>query len=312
MHAFEARGLRKKYPGRTQPANHDVGFDVVAGETFCLLGENGSGKSTLVRQLAGLTRPDAGTVTLFGRDVFADHAETAMQIGYQPQSGFALGHLTVAEALFSTGRLRGLRRAAAKASRDELISRCDLEGNAGTLAQRLSGGQLRMTQLALAMAGRPPVLILDEPTNDLDPHHRRLVWQLCVESKLDHGTTIVVVTHDAGEVERAVDRVAILSAGRLAALGRPTDLRARLDAGLRLTVPRTGGPPIAAAGLPAWHESEPGHWTIWLRPEHASGVLDRLDPRDLANVRLEPLGLEDMFLRYAARPAEEEKEVEAA
>jgi ABC-type multidrug transport system ATPase subunit len=265
---------------------------------FSLLGDNGSGKSTLVRQLVGLVRPDAGTVEVFGRDILSGRVDIGMHVGYLPQSTFALGHLTVAEAIYYTAHLRGMRRREALAHRDELLRWCTLDEFAGTLTRRLSGGYRRLTQLALAMAGRPPALVLDEPTNDLDPEHRKLVWQICNRLMHQRGTTIVLVTHDVAEVERIVDRVGLLHEGQLIAIGRPADLRRRLDQSLRLEITRLDGMPAPLTGLPPWR-SELGRWVVWLRPEQVESAITQLAPTDLADIHLQALNLEDLALRFA-------------
>jgi RND superfamily putative drug exporter len=291
---YDVRGLTKSYPGQADPANRTVDLEVRSGETFCILGANGCGKSTLVRQMAALTRPDAGTITFFGQDI-AD-ADVPMNVGYMSQSSVALGHLTVPEAIYFTGRLRGLSRRAAAAHRDELIMQCDLERCTTSTSRNLSGGQRRLLHLALTMVGRPPVLILDEPTNDLDTQHRRLVWKICGDLSREYGTTIIVITHDAAEVERAADRVGVMHRGEFVAVGTPAELRRGLGEAMRLRISRPAGQtPRRLGGFHQWREEEPGRWVLLLQPPQLVEAVAQIDPADLHDLRIEAMSLEELY-----------------
>ncbi|MEU4540797.1 ABC transporter ATP-binding protein [Streptosporangium sp. NPDC023825] len=148
-------------------------LQIFEGEIFGLLGDNGAGKITLIRQMINLLRPDSGTIELFGHDITEDPLYVSTLVGYMPQSGSALNRLTIGEAIYFAAHLRGLRRRAAARERDHLLELLCLTPIRNTSSSRLSGGRRRLLQLAVAMAGRPPVLILDEPTNDLDPVNRK-------------------------------------------------------------------------------------------------------------------------------------------
>src|SRR5215213_6386519 len=158
MIVYDIRDLMKYYPNQAQPANQHITLQIQQGEIFGILGDNGAGKSTLVRQMVNLVRSSSGSITLFGRDI-VQHAHTVpLTVGYMPQDGRALNNLTVAEALYFTAHLRGVRRADAHKERDALLKLWQIESLRRTYTPELSGGQKRLLQLAVAMAGSPPVL----------------------------------------------------------------------------------------------------------------------------------------------------------
>jgi ABC-2 type transport system ATP-binding protein len=297
--AYEIRGLTKRYPRQPQPANEAIDLTIGEGEVFGLLGDNGAGKSTLVRQMVGLLKPDAGSVRLLGRAVPDHPAFVSLQVGYMPQSAFALNHLKVGEAIYFSAHLRGAARRAAREHRDQLIDQLGLGPVAGRVSRQLSGGQRRLLQLAVAMAGRPPLLLLDEPTNDLDPQRRRLVWQVLREVNRQQGSTVIFVTHDAIEAEKAIQRVGIMRRGRLVAVGRPADLKREVDHKLRLELVY---PPAVVPKLPGdlpWRQVDTGRWLAYLEVREVNQVLTDVDLDALEDVRLHSATLEDLYLHYA-------------
>jgi ABC-2 type transport system ATP-binding protein len=216
-----------------------------------------------------------------------------------PQDGLALNNLTVGEALYFTAHLRGLPRPAARTERDALLDRWQLGPQRDQPIPRLSGGQRRLLQIAIAMAGSPPVLILDEPTANLDPQRRKRVWEVLREQNQAHGTTIIFITHDAVEAEKVIDRVAILRAGELVALGRPLDLKRQVDHQLRLELffPPDDPPPLPPDLLR--RELAPGRWLVYLDRPQAAAILQTLDLARLDDFRLYSATLEDLYLYYA-------------
>ena len=298
--AFEVIGVTKTYGRDGRVANDDLTLTIAQGEIFGILGDNGAGKTTLVRQLAGLIAPTSGEIRFLGVPVGeAEHLLTT-RVGYMPQSAFALNNLTVREAIYFTARFRGLSRREARAEAARLSAEWGIEHLAGRVAVRLSGGQRRLLQLAVAMAARPPVLILDEPTNDLDPVNRRRVWSLLTAAN-QAGATVIFVTHDAVEAEKVVHRVAIMRDGRIVALGRPADLKREIGGRFRLELIGTPGrPPALPAGIPC-SEPEPGRWLAVLDKADVGRVLTSLDMHEFADVRLNSSTLEDLYLHYASK-----------
>jgi ABC-2 type transport system ATP-binding protein len=231
---YDVQDLVKFYQGQSEPANRGITLQIQQGEIFGLLGDNGAGKTTLVRQMVNLLRSTSGSITLFGEPIAADPQFVPANVGYMPQETHSLNTLTVGEALYFTAHLRGMSRTEARQERDRLLDLWQIEELRNQDNSRLSGGQRRLLRLAVAMAGSLPVLILDEPTNDLDPLRRRLVWDVLRQINRERGTTIIFITHDAIEAEKVIERVGIMRDGGLVALGRPSDLKRAIDRKLRL------------------------------------------------------------------------------
>ena len=298
MNIYQIRNLTKQYAHAKQFANRDINLDIEQGEIFGLLGANGAGKSTLVKQMVNLLTPTSGEV------VFAEgrvnSAEMPLYIGYMPQKAQALNRLTVSEALYYCAHLRGLSSAEAQRERDRLIELWQLEPFRNQDSDSLSGGQKRLLRLAVSMAGNPPVLILDEPTNDLDPRRRKLVWDILRDLNQANGTTIIFITHDAIEAEKIIERVGIMSGGELIALGRPGELKKQIANELHLDLyfdPQL--PPTLPADIRPIARAA-GHWHVLLPPERAATLLTQLDLEQLDDFRLSSPTLEDLYLHYVS------------
>ncbi|MFI8524822.1 ABC transporter ATP-binding protein [Promicromonospora sukumoe] len=220
--AVEAEGLVKRY--RDKVAVDGLSLRVDVGEVLGVLGTNGAGKTTTVEMIAGLRRPDRGSVRLLGLDPRRDRARVRQVLGVQLQQAYLHGALTVAELL-------GLYRSFYPDPRPagELLELVGLEEQRRVRFEKLSGGQQQRVSIALALVGRPRVVILDELTTGLDPRARRRMWAT-VEHLRDEGVTVVLVSHAMEEVERLCDRVALLDAGRLVDVGTPAALTARAGA----------------------------------------------------------------------------------
>jgi len=298
---YDVRGLVKVYPGQTRPANQAITLQVYQGEIFGMLGENGAGKSTLVRQMVNLLRPTFGSIELFGQPVGQDPLYVPLHVGYMPQEPHALNNLSVGEALFFTAHLREMSRAEAGRERDALLHVWQMQELRHRYSPRLSGGQRRLLRLAVAMVGSPPVLILDEPTNDLDPQRRRLVWDVLRRLNHERGTTIIFITHDAIEAEKIIQRVGIMHDGRLVAVGQPGELKQHVDQKLRLELFFS---PEAPPGLPPGTNCrplEPGRWLVFLERDQVMAVLNGLNLERIEDFRLQSATLEDLYLHYAAQ-----------
>ena len=303
MIAYEVQDLVKLYPGQKQPANDHISLQILPGEVFGLLGDNGAGKTTLVRQMVNLLRSTSGSIQLYGEPVGRDPLRTPALVGYMPQASLALNNLTVGEALYYTAHLRGLNRREAEAERDRLLELWQIGDLRDQLSNRLSGGEGRLLRLAASIAGSPPVLVLDEPTNDLDPQRRRLVWNVLCQTNQEQGSTIIFITHDAIEAEKVVQRVAIMRRGKLAAVGRPSDLKRLVDRKLRLELffPPDAPPPLPPGLAP--RQLQPGRWLVLLEREEALRILADLSLDGLEDWRLYSATLEDLYLHYATQDA---------
>jgi ABC-type multidrug transport system ATPase subunit len=250
--------------------------------------------------MVGLASPSSGRVLLYGRDIARQRDAVPLLVGYMPQDGRALNNLTVGEALYFTAHLRGLGRADARAERDRLLALWQISPLRDSYTPRLSGGQKRLLQLAVAMAARPPVLILDEPTNDLDPKRRALVWGVLREASRAEGTTIIFITHDAIEAEKIIQRVGIMHEGRLIAVGSPADLKRQLAHPLRLELAFDPAEPPALPPGVELRELEPGRWLVLGDRTAIGAALPLLDLARLHDLRLTTATLEDLYMHYAA------------
>jgi ABC-2 type transport system ATP-binding protein len=236
--AYEVRNLRKVYQSPHVVANDGITLVAELGDAVGLLGPNGAGKSTLVRQLVGLLTPTSGEIMLFGEAVkpgIAADRRVGRTVAYLPQGAMSLGELRVGEAVLWTGMLRGLGKATAQTETEELVETLQLAEIVDHQIRKLSSGQKRLVQIGMSLIGRLPVLILDEPTADIDPGLRRRVWEL-ISTRASMGAAVILVTHDVAEAEHVLNRVAIIDKGRIVAMGTPGQLKADLAHRTRIEV----------------------------------------------------------------------------
>jgi ABC-2 type transport system ATP-binding protein len=311
--AYEVSNLRKVYRSPAVVANEDVSFVVHPGEAFGLLGRNGAGKTTLVKQLVGLISPSSGGIRLFGEDL---HGSSSKRIGrlvaYQPQGLPTLGDLLVREAVSWTGMLRGLGTRRARSEADELIERLQLSSAADRQLRKLSGGQRRLVQIAMTLVGRLPVIILDEPTADIDPGLRKQIWQM-LAARAREGAAMVLVTHDVAEAEQVLDRVAIMDGGSIVASGTPGELKAGLADRTRIEVVMAKDGPVSASVVAGDLEGavvRGRHVSAWVSRDEAIQRLEKLmssvEMEALEDVRLVTPTLEDVFLESGNLASQEE------
>ncbi|MFE6052253.1 ABC transporter ATP-binding protein [Kitasatospora sp. NPDC056446] len=289
-------------------ANDGISLTVRQGEVFGLLGPNGAGKSTLVRQLTGLLRPDAGSVELLGHDIVRHPERAARLLGYLGQESTALDELTVALAAETTGRLRGLGRARARAATADVLDELGLTAIAQRPLAKLSGGQRRLACFAAALVGERPLLVLDEPTTGMDPVARRAVWSAVDRRRADHGTTVLLVTHNVIEAETVLDRVAVVDDGRLIACDTPGGLKALVDGDVRLDLVWRDEAPLgvpAVAALRERAECTGRRWTVRTTPEQARELVAAVTTGPafaaLDDFTLATPSLEDAYLKLGGR-----------
>ncbi len=214
--AIEVSALRKRYGD--YEAVRGIDFTVMRGEVFGLLGPNGAGKTTTVEILEGYRRRSGGEVRVLGHDPARRAIELRRRIGIVLQSGGIYSHITPREALAHWARMYPHPRDVG-----EVLALAGLEDRADVRARRLSGGQLRRLDFALALIGDPELMFLDEPTTGFDPEARRAAWET-VRSLRALGKTIVLTTHYLDEAQALADRVAIIKDGRILAIGPPREL----------------------------------------------------------------------------------------
>ncbi|WEN14434.1 ABC transporter ATP-binding protein [Rhodanobacter sp. AS-Z3] len=198
---------------------------VEPGQVLGLLGPNGAGKSTAMRMIAGFLVPTSGTARVCGHDVSREPLKVKRALGYLPEGAPSYGEMTVREFLQFIGRVRGLKPEAAHRRFDAVVQQLQLEDVLGVGIDTLSKGLRRRVGLAQAILHDPPVLMLDEPTDGLDPNQKHAVRQLI--DTLARDRTILISTHLLEEVHALCNRVVIIASGRLLADATPAELEAR-------------------------------------------------------------------------------------
>jgi ABC-2 type transport system ATP-binding protein len=298
--AISVRGLRKAY-GKLE-AVRGIDLEVPAGQVVAFLGPNGAGKTTTVEILEGYRSRDAGEVRVLGRDPARPTRGWYERIGIVLQANQLQPELTVRETVQMHAGYYPAPRPV-----DETIDLVGLTGQARQRAGKLSGGQQRRLDVALALVGDPELLFLDEPTTGFDPGARHTAWAL-IASLRDLGKTVFLTTHYMDEAQELADRVAIIVAGRIVAEGPPD--RIGPDAGQAHTRILFRRPAGDLAGLPA--ELAARARVDGRRVELPSGnpVADlhaltgwALERRvELAELEVRPESLEDVYLQLTATP----------
>lgn len=214
------KDLVKRFVGRTAVDN--VSFEIGRGEIVGFLGQNGAGKTTTIRILTGYLPPTSGFASIAGFDVFRDSLEARRKIGYMPENVPLYTDMRVKEYLQFRGMLKGLRGRDLRRNMDEVMDLCGLAEMRKKIIGSLSKGFRQRVGLADALVHHPELLILDEPTNGLDPNQIRRVRELIKQLGLKH--TIFISTHILSEVEMTCDRVIILDRGKIKACDTPQNL----------------------------------------------------------------------------------------
>jgi ABC-2 type transport system ATP-binding protein len=283
LSAIEVRGLRKSY-GAVE-ALHGIDFSHEEGEVLALLGPNGAGKTTTVEILEGYRSRSAGEVRVLGEDPERAGPAFRARIGIVLQSSAVYPTLTVSEML---ELFAGYYPRAAKP--DEVLHLVGLEEKRGARVRTLSGGQLRRLDLGLALVGDPELVFLDEPTTGFDPAARRQAWDT-IRGLRELGKTVLLTTHYMEEAQALADRVAILRAGRIVAIGPPADLLGGA-ADVEIRYRRNGE-------------------VVVLRTQEPTRVLNELtrdalaEGRELEGLQVSRRTLEDVYLELTAEEADE-------
>ena len=289
---IEVRGLRKSY-GIVE-ALKGIDLTVRKGEVFCLLGPNGAGKTTAVEILEGHRDYDAGDVRVLGYDPQRHDRELRSRVGIVLQNAGVERFLTVEEVI---ELFRGYYPHPRPL--DEILRIVGLEEKCQSLVRRLSGGQVRRLDMALALAGDPDLLFLDEPTSGFDPSARRGAWEV-IGGLRDLGKTILLTTHYMDEAEHLSDRLAIIVDGRIISEGTVASLRAQHAATLISFRAPAAGLPEAVFGAAhlqngrATIETDEPTRTLHQMTHWASeaGI-------ELEELRVMPVSLEDIYLGLA-------------
>jgi len=223
MKLLEIEHITKSYRGGVL-ANGDISLSVETGEVYGLLGPNGAGKTTLVNQVIGLLAPTSGVIRLAGVDIVARPGYARQACSFQPQTQVPIDGMSPYQAIELAGRLRGGEARQVRHKAQELIEAFELGEWRDKRSESLSGGVRRLVAFCMAAVVPGQVTILDEPTNDVDPLRRRLLWGQ-VRQLADRGSAVLLVTHNVLEAERSVDRLAIIDHGRVVGSGTPGSLK---------------------------------------------------------------------------------------
>ena len=304
---LEVKGVSKVFSGRGKSrivANDDLTFSLKEGEIFGLLGHNGAGKTTLVNQIIGLITPTGGEINLLGESVLKSPARARSICSLQSQSQLPLGFLTPTQAVTIMGKMRAGQRFNVKRRMERLFEKLDIGRWANTEGQRLSGGVRRLTAFCMAVIVPGNLVILDEPTNDVDPVRRRYLWQIIREITSD-GTSVILVTHNVLEAEKAVDRVAILHQGKFLAKGTPSAVKNSVSNKMRLEVSLTND--LSQIEIPTWAVSSQRKGTRLFFSLPPSAVLAAFDwargqaeQGRIIDYSLSPTTIEDVYVEFTS------------
>jgi daunorubicin resistance ABC transporter ATP-binding subunit len=309
--AIEAHGLGKRFGDVT--ALDGLDLQVAAGTVFGLLGPNGAGKTTLVRILATLLAPTGGRAAVLGHDVVGEPLAVRRRIGLAGQFAAVDEELTGRENLEMVGRLYRMTAGDSRRRAAELLERFTLTEAADRRVAGYSGGMRRRLDLAAGLTGRPPVVLLDEPTTGLDPRSRQELWSI-VDELRGEGTTVLLTTQYLEEADRLARRIAVVDRGRVAAEGTAAELKAAIGGNvLSVRLAQPSAVPAAAAALAdltsesARVDAADGEIRLNISDSSAAAeAVRRLDAGELpiAAVELQQPTLDDVFLTLTGRPAE--------
>lgn len=298
--AIVFQGVVKNYTGRAALA----GIDLVVPEGGCfgLLGPNGAGKTTLVRIATTLSLPDKGIVKVFGHDIAKEGGQVRKDIGLVFQETCLDRHLSVREHLELHARLYRLPRRTPRI--EESLRVAGLADFAGSEVRELSGGMARRLEIARGLMHQPRILFLDEPTVGLDVSARRAVWEQIRELMLGN-TTVVLTTHDMEEADFLCDRLAVIDAGVIVAVGTPDDLKRSLGGDvITLRLDNLDGAEATIRSIQNVREvtrfagSEELRIVVYEGSRCLSDLLEIVRPYGVLDVRLERPTLETVFLNY--------------
>jgi ABC-2 type transport system ATP-binding protein len=293
-------GLRKLYRsslGRPPiKALDGISFDIEAGQVFGLLGPNGAGKTTTVKILLGLTRATEGAATIHSKPV--SDPESRRRVGYLPEGHKIPGYLTARQTLSIFGRMSGMKKSAIDRRTGELLERVRISQWIDVRVKKFSKGMTQRLGLACALIHSPDVLLLDEPTDGVDPVGRREIRDLLHE-EARNGTTVLINSHLLSEIELTCDQVAVLRNGRVAAAGTIDELT-RKSAKYKMMASPVDDELIASfvesgAGV----DRVNGHLELSVSdPAHLNALIDKLRARGGILTELSPLRstLEDVFV----------------
>lgn len=297
MSAIQIRHVKKRF-GSLQ-ALGDVSLNIEEGEFFGLLGPNGAGKTTLISIIAGLSRADAGAVSIQGHDVVTDYRQARRLLGVVPQELVFDPFFTVRETLRMQSGYFGLHNNDAWI--DEVMHNLDLTGKADSNMRSLSGGMKRRVLVAQALVHKPPVIMLDEPTAGVDVELRQTLWKFI--SRLNReGHTVILTTHYLEEAQALCNRIAMLKLGKVVALDSTAALIKRISGSQLVVKLAEGTLPSSLHALLSHPDEVSAEKKYALRvtdPSEVESILARLREANLQieDMQLHQADLEDVFIQ---------------
>ncbi len=301
-----ARGLTRRYGKRV--AVDGLSFELARGEILGFLGPNGAGKTTTFEMLSGLRAPDSGEVRFHGELVSPTSSKLRSRLGVTFQKPSVDDKLTARENLHLGAALYGVPAREARARAERLLAAAGLEGRGDEAVNKLSGGMRRRLELARVLIHEPEILVLDEPTEGLDPAFFRSFWRQIHALRDERGLSVMLTTHDPLEADQC-DRLVILDGGRVVASGTPAELKARVGGDL-VTVDGDDLDEIAAVLRAAGLEGRSDGEHVLLEHPRGHEIIPRVVesfPRGrLRSVGLRPPNLGDVFVAVTGHGLETE------
>ncbi len=308
--AIEIENLTKIYHGGIRAVD-DVTFSVKTGEIFGLLGPNGAGKTTMIKMIVTLARPTIGNLRVFGIDSSKSPEDVRNMLGYVPQSISVDTDLTGYENLLIFSKLSYVDKKQRNERIKDALEYMGLTDRAKDLVKHYSGGMMRRLEIAQALVNRPRILLLDEPSIGLDPASKMHVWESIKQLKEKFGTTVLITTHDMSEADELCDRIAIMSDGKIAALGSPIELKKSVGGdvvtvNLTLAYPSITFPKEIGTIM---HSNEKSIQILAENGETAIPLVSNFF-RDqkiaIDSISINKPNLDDVFMKYAKRRLHEE------
>jgi ABC-2 type transport system ATP-binding protein len=317
-HGIEAEGLVRTFKGDIRAVD-GIDLRVEPGEIYGFLGPNGAGKSTTVHMLTTLLPPTSGSAHVAGFDIVKEGPKVRSAIGAALQEAALDNLLTGREHINLQCALHGIPRAERRVRSQELLERVGLTLAADRKVGGYSGGMKRRLDLALALAHRPSILFLDEPTTGLDPQSRAALWTEVARLARDDGVTVFLTTQYLEEADALADRVGIIDHGHIVAEGTPAALKAQIGRPTVEAIPADGATPEAMSRiLEQFGEPTGGSVKgVAVRLEHGvsdlAGIIRALDSEGikLEHLELHAPSLDDVFLAKTGRSLEGAEEEEA-
>jgi ABC-2 type transport system ATP-binding protein len=292
--------LTKRYSNGVV-ANDNLSLNISAGQIYGLLGPNGAGKTTLVKQIVGLLKPTKGII-MFGDTDLVAHPEQARYVcSYLPQGSLPINSIRLRDAIEIVGLIRGGEKKHIRKRTREIIERIKLGQWADRTGGKLSGGVQRLFGFAMATVNPGQIIILDEPTNDVDPLRRRLMWNY-LRILADEGRIVLLVTHNINEAEQHIDRLALMNRGKIIAEGTPSSLLSSVKGKLLLMVDLI--PERTRPDVPQWAQNVAMNGRklcVTIKEPDSPEAIDwsrKLTRGDIAeSFSLGPITLEDKYYR---------------